>query len=86
VDECRYILLHCNILFSQLSFTANMKKKTMVRNLSVRFGRHINIEISYKILQLEVPKLIPILYYPACFEKGVFGGNIEQKHPLFFMG
>jgi hypothetical protein len=26
VDECRYILLHCNILYSQLSFTANMKK------------------------------------------------------------
>jgi hypothetical protein len=27
VDECRYILLHCSILYSQLSFTANMKKK-----------------------------------------------------------
>jgi hypothetical protein len=26
VDECRNILLHCNILCSQLSFTANMKK------------------------------------------------------------
>jgi hypothetical protein len=27
----------------------------MVRNESVRFGRHIDIEVSYKILQLEVP-------------------------------
>jgi hypothetical protein len=27
VDECKDILLHCNILCSQLSFTANMKKK-----------------------------------------------------------
>jgi hypothetical protein len=28
MDECRNILLHCNILCSQPSFTANMKKKT----------------------------------------------------------
>jgi hypothetical protein len=27
VDECRDILLHYNILCSQLSFTTNMKKK-----------------------------------------------------------
>jgi hypothetical protein len=30
MDECRNILLHCNILYSQLSFTANMKTKTLV--------------------------------------------------------
>jgi hypothetical protein len=32
VDECRDILLHCNILCSQLSFTANigMKKNTLM--------------------------------------------------------
>jgi hypothetical protein len=35
----------------------------MVRNESVIFGRHIDIEVSYKILQLEVPKLVPILHY-----------------------
>jgi hypothetical protein len=29
VDECRNILLHCNILCSQLSFTTNMKKRTL---------------------------------------------------------
>jgi hypothetical protein len=32
----------------------------MVRNESVRFGRHIDIEVSYKILQLEIPKLVLI--------------------------
>jgi hypothetical protein len=56
----------------------------MVRNESVIFGRHIAIEISYKILQLEVPKLVPILHYPACFQKGLFEGNFEQKHPQAF--
>jgi hypothetical protein len=52
----------------------------MVRNESVRFGRHIDIEVSYKILQLKVPKLVPILHYPACFQKGLFGGSFEQKN------
>jgi hypothetical protein len=52
----------------------------MVRNESVRFGRHIDIKVSYKILQLKVPKLVPILHYPACFQKGLFGGSFEQKN------
>jgi hypothetical protein len=52
----------------------------------VRFGRHIDIEVSYKILQLEVPKLVPILHYPACFQKGMLGGSFEQKHPQSFRG
>jgi hypothetical protein len=30
VDECRNILLHYNILCSQLSFTTNMKKRTLL--------------------------------------------------------
>jgi hypothetical protein len=47
----------------------------MVRNESVRFGRHIDIEVSYKILQLEIPNLVLILHYLACFQKGLFGGN-----------
>jgi hypothetical protein len=52
----------------------------------VRFGRHIDIEVSYKILRLEVPKLVPILHYLACFQKGLFGGSFEQKHPSSFRG
>jgi hypothetical protein len=58
----------------------------MVRDGRVRFGRHIDIEVSYKSLQLEVPRLVPILHYLACFQKGLFGGNFEQKHPQAFRG
>jgi hypothetical protein len=58
----------------------------MVRNESVRFGRHIDIEVSYKISQLEIPKLVLILHYLAYFQKGLFGSNFEQKHPWSFRG
>jgi hypothetical protein len=68
------------------SSTLNVKISQMARNESVKFGRHIDIEVSYKILRLEVPKLVPILHYPACFQKGLFGGNFEQKHPQAFRG
>jgi hypothetical protein len=68
------------------SSTLNFMILQMVRNESVRFGRHIDIEVSYKILQLEIPKLVLILHYLACFQKGLFGGNFEQKHPWSFKG
>jgi hypothetical protein len=68
------------------SSTLNVMISQMVRNESVRFGRHIDIEVSYKILQLEVPKLVPILHYLTCFQKGLFGCSFEQKHPSFFRG
>jgi hypothetical protein len=55
--------------FSTLKF--NVMISQMVRNESVRFGRHIDMEVSYKILQLEIPKLVQILHYLACFQKGV---------------
>jgi hypothetical protein len=61
----------------------------MVRNESVIFGRHIDIEVSYKILRLEVPKLVPILHYLACFQKGQFGGSLEavfSKNTLMRLG
>jgi hypothetical protein len=58
----------------------------IVRNESVRFGRHIDIEVSYKLLQLEIPKLVQIFHYLACFQKGLFGSNSEQKHPPPFRG
>jgi hypothetical protein len=44
----------------------------MVRNEGVRFGMHIDIEVGYKILWLEVPKLVPILYYLAWFQGAVW--------------
>jgi hypothetical protein len=42
----------------------------MVRNESVRFGRHIDIEVRYKILRLEVPKNVSILQNSPCFSVG----------------
>jgi hypothetical protein len=63
------------------SSTLNVMISQMVRNESVRFGRHIDIEVSYKILWLEVPKLIPILHYLACFRKAVL-----RKTPLVLQG
>jgi hypothetical protein len=68
------------------SSTLNVIISQMVRNESVRFGRHIDIEVSYKILRLEVPKLVPIIHYLACFQKELFGGNFKQKHPSSFRG
>jgi hypothetical protein len=68
------------------SSTLNVMISQIVRNESVRFGRHIDIEVSYKILWLEIPKLVLIFHYLACFQKGLFGGNFEQKHPWSFRG
>jgi hypothetical protein len=63
--------------------TLNVMISQMIRNETVRFGKHIDIEVSYKILQLEIPKLVLILHLLACFQKGLFGGNFEQKHPWY---
>jgi hypothetical protein len=63
------------------SSTLNVMISQMIRNESVRFGRHIDIEVSYKILWLETPKLVLILHYSACFQNGLFGGSFKQKHP-----
>jgi hypothetical protein len=38
------------------------------RNECVRFGGHVDIEVSYKILRLDVLKETPSLKNPPCFE------------------
>jgi hypothetical protein len=45
----------------------------------VRFGKHIDIEVSYKILRLEIKKLVLILHYLAWFQKGLFGSNFDKN-------
>jgi hypothetical protein len=50
------------------SSTLNVMISQMVRNESVGFGMHIDIEVNYKTLQWEVPKLVPILYYLSYFQ------------------
>jgi hypothetical protein len=63
------------------SSTLNAMILQMVRNECGRFGRHVEIKVNYKILQMEVTNLVPILYYLAYFQKGLFGDNFEQKRP-----
>jgi hypothetical protein len=63
------------------SSTLNVIILLIVRNESVRFDRHIEIEVSYKILQLELSKLIPILRYLSCFREVVL-----NKYTLHSLG
>jgi hypothetical protein len=46
-----------------------------VWNECVRPGGHVNIQVSYKILQLEVLKKALILHNLPCFQEGLFLGN-----------
>jgi hypothetical protein len=48
--------------------TLNVMILQTVRNGCVRFGGHVDIEVSYKILELEVLKETPSLHNPPCFE------------------
>jgi hypothetical protein len=54
-----------------------------VWNECVRFFVHIDIEISYKILQLKVLKEVPIFaQFTLVFNRGCF----DQEHPWSFRG
>jgi hypothetical protein len=48
--------------------TLNIMILQTVRNVCVRFGGHVDIEVSYKILRLDVLKETPSLQNPPCFE------------------
>jgi hypothetical protein len=63
------------------SSTLNVMILQVVRNESVRFGGHIGIQVSYKILQLElVLKESPILNTSPSFQQGLIWGSFGQKH------
>jgi hypothetical protein len=49
-------------LKQQRPFDDHIREETSIR--------HIDIEVIYKILQLKVPKLVPIFHYSACFQRG----------------
>jgi hypothetical protein len=53
----------------------------MVRNESVRFGSHMDIEVSYKILQLEIPKNVPILQNYLAFSRGCLEAIFVKNTP-----
>jgi hypothetical protein len=48
--------------------TLNVMILQTVRNEYVRFGGHVDIEVSYKILQLDVLKETSILHNLSCYE------------------
>jgi hypothetical protein len=48
--------------------TLNVMILQTVRNKCVRFGKHVDIEVRYKILQLEVIYKAPILHNSPCFQ------------------
>jgi hypothetical protein len=51
----------------------------MLRNESVRFGRHIDIEVSYKILQLEVPKFVRFCTIWLAFKRGCLEAVLSKN-------
>jgi hypothetical protein len=51
----------------------------MVRNESVIFGRHIDIEVSYKILQLEVPNWFQFCTIPLAFKRGCLEAVLSKN-------
>jgi hypothetical protein len=57
-----------NLFFPALNLMILQK----VWNKCVRFGGHINIQVSYKILCLEVLKKTSILHNLSSFQKGLF--------------
>jgi hypothetical protein len=51
----------------------------IVRNESLRFGRNIDIEVTYKILWLEVPKLVLIFTIRLAFKKGCLEAVLSKN-------
>jgi hypothetical protein len=54
------------------SSTLNVMILQMVKSECVRFGGHIGIQVSYKILQVEVLKESSILNTSPCSQYGLF--------------
>jgi hypothetical protein len=61
-------LQNINAFQSFFPSTLNIMILRIVENECQGFGEHVNIEVSYKILPLEVPKEISILHNPLCFQ------------------
>jgi hypothetical protein len=57
------------------SSTLNITILQMVRNESVSFGGHVDVQVSYKILWSKIPKKAPILHNLPCLQEGLFWGN-----------
>jgi hypothetical protein len=61
------------------SSTLNVMISQLVRNESVRFARHIDIEVSYKILWLEIPKLVQFCAIWLAFKRGCLEAILSKN-------
>ena len=52
--------------------TLNIMILQMVKSEDLRFGEHVDFQVRYKILWLEVPKRLSTLRNLACFEEELF--------------
>jgi hypothetical protein len=52
-----------------------------VGNKCVRFGGHVDKEVSYKILRLDVLKETPILRNLSCLNRGCFEAVLMKSTP-----
>ena len=68
-------------LFFQLWTIWSCKK---VRNETIRFGGHVDLQVSYKILWSKIPKKALILHNLPCFQEGLFEAVLDSMRPLMF--
>jgi hypothetical protein len=66
--------------------TLNLMILQTVWNECVKFGGYVNIQVSYKILWLEVPKKASILHNPTCFQEGFVLRQLWTQHGHWCLG
>ena len=76
------------LLYLQKTFfsTLNLIIFQMVWNECVRFGGHINIKFSNKILQLKIQKKATISHNLPCFQESLFWGNFWTQRGHWCLG
>jgi hypothetical protein len=60
-----YPKFYSPIYFLDVESSSNYAKKLKLTGIATTT---LDIEVSFKILRLEIPKLVPIFHYPACFQ------------------
>jgi hypothetical protein len=71
-----------NFFFS----TLNLMILQTIWNEWVRFGGHVNIQVSYKILRLEVLKKALICTIQLAFKRGYLEATLDSMRPQVFSG
>jgi hypothetical protein len=63
---------------------SNLTILQTIRNKCVRFGGHVDIQVSYKILRLEVPKKPQFCTIRLAFKKNCFEATLDSMRPWVF--